>query len=97
MASIISPARPVTDAGLTVSDFNVLGIELVGANNIADAIGLIAAASASEVQSVPAIEALLIEILTPPLPVPLMPWWAIMLMGLVLWAVLFRRRDRLMA
>ena len=95
-ARIISTASSGSDTGLTVSNFNALGIDLVDGNNIADAIVLIESASVSQVQTVPAIEALLVEILTPPLPVPVMPLWALLLMVLGIWSVVFMRRSKQM-
>ncbi|HEY7905715.1 MAG TPA: hypothetical protein VIC53_02210, partial [Wenzhouxiangella sp.] len=95
---IIGTAQTGEDGGLTVANFAALGLDMVNATNLSDAVALIAAADVSDVSTVQGIEALLSEILTPALPVPTLSVWATLLMALLLMGLGLRsRRTRFMA
>jgi len=94
---IVTTAENSEDAGLTVGDFTVLGITGATSSNLTDAGDAVAAASVSDVQTVPAVQSLLSDVLLPALPVPFSSVWTLillMLLFMVLAGQYFMQRNR---
>jgi len=91
-AKVINTAANSQDAGLTESDFTVLGVQGVTPANVADASGIVADAAVTEVDTVAKLQALLSEVLTPPLPVPTLSLWSLLLMVMLMMGLGLRQR-----
>lgn len=81
-------------SGLTVADFAALGVVGVTDANLDDAIVAIAAAEASDVQTLSAIQILLSDVLITPLPVPTLQFYALLLLGMLMLMMGLRVRRR---
>jgi len=91
-AKILSTAANSQDAGLMVADFASLGIQGVSSDNLAAAIVVVAEASVGDVQTIASLQALFSQVLTPPLPVPTLSFWGILMLALMVVAVMSRLR-----
>jgi len=70
-----------------------LGIQGVDDGNLAAAIAVVAEANVSDVQTIAALQALLSSVLTPPLPVPTLSFWAMLMLAMLMLAVMARSRP----
>jgi len=91
VARILATASTGQDAGLTVADFAALGIQGINDGSLTAATDVVAEADVDDVQTIAALQALLSEVLTPPLPVPTLSFWALMAMALLLMAMASRQ------
>ncbi|HEY7907091.1 MAG TPA: GLUG motif-containing protein [Wenzhouxiangella sp.] len=80
---IVDTATSGSDAGLTVTDFEVLGVSGIASFKLAGASDAVAKAEPSEVSTVAGLLAVLAEVIAATLPVPTLSTWALLALALM--------------